>query len=90
MAPYNVTLTPLLRGETIVAQSSVEGVAHIKRRLTEGDPKVVVFMWMRKALFGSWTIWWFQRTMSYTRRYSMKLIHPNIPSTLAVQRCIMI
>jgi hypothetical protein len=40
MALYNVTLTPLLRGEIIAAQSSVEGVMHIKRWLIEGDPKV--------------------------------------------------
>jgi hypothetical protein len=47
-------------------------------------------MWVRKALFGSWTVWWFKRTMSYARRYSMKLILINIPFTLAAQRCIMI
>jgi hypothetical protein len=40
MAQYNVTLTPVLRGEIIAAQSIDTGVAHIKRRLTEGDPKV--------------------------------------------------
>jgi hypothetical protein len=43
MAQYNVTLTPVLRGEIIAAQSSDEGVTHIKRRLTEGDPKVNYF-----------------------------------------------
>jgi hypothetical protein len=43
MAQYNVTLTPVLRGEIIAAQSSDEGDAHIKRRLTEGDPKVNYF-----------------------------------------------
>jgi hypothetical protein len=43
MAQYNVTLTPVLRGEIIVAQSSDEGVMHIKRRLTEGDPRVNYF-----------------------------------------------
>jgi hypothetical protein len=43
MAQYNVTLTLLLRGEIIVAQSSDEGVAHIKRRLVKGDPKVNCF-----------------------------------------------
>jgi hypothetical protein len=43
MAQYNVTLTPLLRGEIIAAHSSDEGVMHIKRRLTEGDPKVDCF-----------------------------------------------
>jgi hypothetical protein len=43
MAQYNVTLTPVLRGEMIVAQSIDTGVTHIKRRLTEGDPKVNYF-----------------------------------------------
>jgi hypothetical protein len=43
MAKYNVALTPTLRGEIIIAQSSDVGVAHTKRRLTEGDPKVDYF-----------------------------------------------
>jgi hypothetical protein len=43
MAQYNVILTPVLRGELIAAQSIDAGVAHIKRRLTEGDPKVNCF-----------------------------------------------
>jgi hypothetical protein len=33
----------MLRGKIIVAQSSDEGVAHIKRRLATGDPKVDYF-----------------------------------------------
>jgi hypothetical protein len=44
MAQYNVTLTPMLRGEIIAAQSSDEGIAHIKRRLAEGNPKVDCFL----------------------------------------------
>jgi hypothetical protein len=43
MALYNVTLTQMLRGEIIAAQSNDEGVTHIKRRLAEGDPKVNCF-----------------------------------------------
>jgi hypothetical protein len=43
MTKYNVTLTPMLRGEIFEAQSSDEGVAHIKRRLAKGDPKVNYF-----------------------------------------------
>jgi hypothetical protein len=38
-----VTLTPVLRGEIIAAQSLDTGVMHIKRRLIEGDPKVNYF-----------------------------------------------
>jgi hypothetical protein len=33
----------VLRGEIIAAQSIDAGVAHIKKRLTEGDPKVNFF-----------------------------------------------
>jgi hypothetical protein len=43
IAQYNVTLTPVLRGEIITAQSINTGVMHINRRLTEGDPKVNFF-----------------------------------------------
>jgi hypothetical protein len=43
MAQYNVTLSPMLRGEIIVGKSSDERVTHIKRRLTKGDPKVNCF-----------------------------------------------
>jgi hypothetical protein len=43
MTQYNVTLTLVLRGEIIASQSIDVRVAHIKRRLTEGDPKVNYF-----------------------------------------------
>jgi hypothetical protein len=43
MAQYNVTLNSVLRGVIIAAQSMDVGVTHIKRRLTEGDPKVNYF-----------------------------------------------
>jgi hypothetical protein len=43
MSLFNVTLTPSLRGEIISAQQQDVGVSHIKRRLTEGDPKVSCF-----------------------------------------------
>jgi hypothetical protein len=43
MAKYNVTITSMLKGEIIIAQSSDEGVTHIKRRLIKGDPKVDCF-----------------------------------------------
>jgi hypothetical protein len=38
-----MTLTPVLRGEIIVAQRNDEGMGHIKRRMREGDPKVTCF-----------------------------------------------
>jgi hypothetical protein len=40
---YNITLTPVLRGEIIVAQRNYKGMGHIKRRIQEGDPKVACF-----------------------------------------------
>jgi hypothetical protein len=79
MAQYNVTLTPVLRGEIITTQGINTGVAQIKRRA-----------WITKALPGSRIVWWFQRTMVCARRYLMKLTLPKIPSTQAPQRWIMI
>jgi hypothetical protein len=40
---YNITLTPVLRGEIIAAQRNDEGMSHIKRRMQEGDPNVACF-----------------------------------------------
>jgi hypothetical protein len=40
---YNITLTPVLRGEIIAAQRNDEDMGHIKRRIQEGDPKVACF-----------------------------------------------
>jgi hypothetical protein len=40
---YNITLTPILRGEIIAAQRNDEGMGHIKRRIQEDDPKVACF-----------------------------------------------
>jgi hypothetical protein len=40
---YNITLTPILREDIIVAQKNDEGMAHLRRRLSEGNPKVNCF-----------------------------------------------
>jgi hypothetical protein len=40
---FNITLTPTLRGEIIAAQKNDAGMAHIKRRIQEGAPKVACF-----------------------------------------------
>jgi hypothetical protein len=40
---FNITLTSTLRGEIIAAQKNDAGMAHIKRRVQEGDPKVACF-----------------------------------------------
>jgi hypothetical protein len=40
---FNITLTPILRDEIIASQKNDEGMAHIKRRMQEGDSKVACF-----------------------------------------------
>jgi hypothetical protein len=40
---FNITLTLTLRGEIIAAQKNDAGMAHIKRRIQEGDSKVACF-----------------------------------------------
>jgi hypothetical protein len=40
---FNFTLTPTLKGEIIAAQKNDTGMAHIKRRIQEGDPKSCLF-----------------------------------------------
>jgi hypothetical protein len=40
---FNISLTPTLKGEIIAAQKNDTGMAHIKRRIQEGDPKVACF-----------------------------------------------
>jgi hypothetical protein len=40
---YNITLTPILRNEIIAAQKNDDGMAHIRRGMQEGDPKVNYF-----------------------------------------------
>jgi hypothetical protein len=40
---FNITLTPILTNEIIAAQKNDEGMAHIRRRMQEGDPKVNYF-----------------------------------------------
>jgi hypothetical protein len=41
---YNITLTPILRDEIIAAHKNDEGMAHLRRNLSEGDPKVNCFL----------------------------------------------
>jgi hypothetical protein len=40
---FNISLTPTLRSEIIATQKNDAGMAHIKRRIQEGDPKVACF-----------------------------------------------
>jgi hypothetical protein len=80
---FNITLTPTLRGEIIATQKNNTGMAHIKRRIQEGDPKVAYF---REDAEG--TLWFKDRLVvprkealkkkildeAHTSRYS---IHPG-------------
>jgi hypothetical protein len=80
---YNITLTSILREEIIAAHKNDEGMAHLRRRLSEGDPKVNCF---RKDAEG--TLWFKDRLVvpnktavkkkildeAHTSRYS---IHPS-------------
>jgi hypothetical protein len=40
---YNITLAPILRDKIIAAQKNNEGMTHLRRRVSEGDPKVNCF-----------------------------------------------
>jgi hypothetical protein len=80
---YNITITPILRDEIITAQKNDEGMSHLRRRLSEGDPKVNCF---REQVEG--TLWFKDRLVvpkkatlkkkildeAHTSRYS---IHPG-------------
>jgi hypothetical protein len=56
----NITLTPILRDEIIALQKNDESMAHIKRRMGGGDPKVTCFCEDAKAQCGSMIGWLFQ------------------------------
>jgi hypothetical protein len=80
---FNITITPTLKGEIIVAQKNDAGMAHIKRMIQDGDPKVACF---REDAEG--TLWFMDRLVvpkkkalkkkildeAHTLRYS---IHPG-------------
>jgi hypothetical protein len=63
---YNITLTPTLREEIIAAQKNDEGMAHLRRRLSEGDPKVNCF---HKDAEG---ILWFKDRLVVPKKESLK------------------
>jgi hypothetical protein len=46
-------------------------------------PRSTISMWIMKVLYGSKTSLWYQKTMRCEIRFLMRLILPNIPSTLA-------
>jgi hypothetical protein len=62
---YNITLTPVLRGEIIAAQRNM---GYIKRRMQEGDPKVACFREDAEEYYGS-RIDWLCRRKQHSRRW---------------------
>jgi hypothetical protein len=80
---YNITLTPVLRGEIIAAQRNDECMGHIKRRIQEGDPKVACFhedaegvLWFKDRLVVPTKVTLKKKILdeAHTSRYS---IHPG-------------
>jgi hypothetical protein len=65
---FNITLTPTLRGEIIATQKIDVGMAHIKRRIQEGDPKVACF---REDAEGTL---WFKDRLVVPRKEALKKI----------------
>jgi hypothetical protein len=63
---FNITLTPALRGEIIAAQKNDAGMARIKRRIQEGDPKVACF---REDAEG---ILWFKDRLVVPKKEALK------------------
>jgi hypothetical protein len=63
---YNITLTPLLREEIIAAQKNDNGMAHIRRRMQEGDPKVNWFCEDAKETL------WFKDRLVVPKREALK------------------
>jgi hypothetical protein len=61
-----VTLTSVLRGKIIAAQSIDTGVTHIKRRLTEGDLKVNCFHMDEKCTL------WFKDRLVVSKNHGLR------------------
>jgi hypothetical protein len=72
---YNITLKPILRDEIIATQKIDESMAHLRRRLFEGDPIVNCFHDDAEG-----TLWFKDRLVvpkkaALKKKYWMKLIH---------------
>jgi hypothetical protein len=63
---FNITLTPIVRGEIIAAQKRDKGMRLIKRRIREGDPKVACF---HEDVEGTL---WFKERLVVPRREALK------------------
>jgi hypothetical protein len=63
---YNITLTPILRDEIIASHENDEGIAHIKRRIQEGDPKFACFHEDARGVL------WFKHILVASKKESLK------------------
>jgi hypothetical protein len=63
---FNITLTPTLKAEIVVAQKDDEGMGHIRRRMREGDLKVACFYEDAKGTL------WFKERLVVPRREALK------------------
>jgi hypothetical protein len=85
---YNITLTPVLRGEIIDAQRNDEGMGHIKRRIQEGDSKVAYFHEDAEGVL------WFKDRLVVSKKATLKkkilkLVLWGTLFTRVAPRCIM-
>jgi hypothetical protein len=63
---FNITLIPTLRGEIFAAQKNDEGIGHTRKRIQEGDPKVVGFCEDAEGVL------WFKDRLVVPRRMALK------------------
>jgi hypothetical protein len=64
---FNITLTPTLKGEIIATQKNDVGMAHIKRGIHEGDPKVAGFYEDAEGTL------WFKDRLVVPRKEALKI-----------------
>jgi hypothetical protein len=86
---FDITLTPTLRAEIIAAQKDDEGMDHIKRRMRDGDLKVVCFCEDAEEPYGSRKGLLCQGEKLSRRRFWMKPIRRGTPFVLGALRCVM-
>jgi hypothetical protein len=63
---FNITLTPIFREEIIVVHKNDEGMTHLRRRLSEGDPKIIC---LREDAEGTL---WFKDRLVVPKKTSLK------------------
>jgi hypothetical protein len=66
LSMFNITLTPTLRSEIIVAQKQDKGMRHLKKRIQDGDPKDACFY---EDVVGTL---WFKDRLVVPRREALK------------------